>query len=201
MTEDFQKQARELIKSGEGCIRHMYLDSLGNVTIGIGNMLSEDEAVALPFIVEESGEEAAEEEIRAEYQRVRGQESNRLASYYAPYCRLVLPDHEIDRLLDEHIAQFVQGLMFDFKEYESYPLGARLGLLDMAFNLGNFGLVQKFPRFTQAAREQDWDTCSRECWRRQIQDSRNQEVKELFRSCAAPGPAGEELQQNGQTED
>ena len=52
--------------------------------------------------------------------------------------------------------------------------------MDMAFNLGNVGLVRKFPTFTRAARAKDWLTCARECQRRGIGDRRNEQTRQLF---------------------
>jgi len=97
----------------------------------------------------------------------------------------VLPDAEIDALLDRRIAEFEAGLRHDFDGFDSYPERARLGLLDMAFNLGNNGLVTKFPSFTAAARAGDWAKCAAECRRNGISATRNEEVKKLFEDEAA----------------
>ena len=90
----------------------------------------------------------------------------------------------IDELLDKRIFAFESGLRRDFPDYDDYPEEVKLGLMDMAFNLGNSGLVNKFPSFTRAAREKDWAGCAKECHRNGIADSRNQEVEDLFTSVA-----------------
>ena len=54
--------------------------------------------------------------------------------------------------------------------------------MDMAFNLGNKGLVSKFPSFTRAAREKNWAKCAEECRRNGISKARNDEVRHLFES-------------------
>ncbi len=65
--DGFEAGRRELIKNGEGCISHMYLDTVGKVTVGVGNMLpTADAATALPFIRTGSGNNATENEIRAD---------------------------------------------------------------------------------------------------------------------------------------
>ena len=76
--------------------------------------------------------------------------------------------------------EFEEGLQSNFQEYGSYPDEIRLGLIDMAFNLGNAGLVDKFPIFTKAARVKDWATCANECRREGIGDHRNEMTKKLF---------------------
>ncbi|GIT20856.1 MAG: hypothetical protein CM1200mP40_05380 [Gammaproteobacteria bacterium] len=39
MSEKFRDKVRILIKEGEGCVAHMYLNTVGKVTVGVGNML------------------------------------------------------------------------------------------------------------------------------------------------------------------
>ena len=57
--DNFVIQRRALIKRGEGCISHMYLDTVGKVTVGVGNMLPTAEAaVELPFIDRDTGASA-----------------------------------------------------------------------------------------------------------------------------------------------
>lgn len=162
----------------------MYLDVVGKVTVGVGNMSpNADSAAELAFVHADSNERAPESLIREQFAKVAEQEEGHSASHYAQYTTIRLDDDEIDQLLDARLDAFESGLERDFDGYDSFPEAAKLGLMDMAFNLGNRGLVEKFPTFTRAARGQDWGTCAEECKRSQIQDSRNEEVKELFLSC------------------
>lgn len=39
MDEELKMKIRQLIKAGEGCIEHMYLNTVGKVTVGVDNML------------------------------------------------------------------------------------------------------------------------------------------------------------------
>ena len=79
--DSFEAGRRELIKNGEGCISHMYLDTVGKVTVGVGNMLpTADAATALPFIQTGSGNNATDNEIRADYNNVAAQASGKLAA-------------------------------------------------------------------------------------------------------------------------
>ena len=187
MSEAFREKARELIKAGEGCIQHMYLDTVGKVTVGVGNMLPNAAAATqLPFIHADDLTEASDEEIRTEFDLVSTQTAGLLASKYKSFTKLMLSEPAIDDLLDERIDGFESQLKIDFPNYESCPEPARLGMLDMAFNLGNAGLVNKFPSFTRAARQENWSECELQCNRRGIAESRNNEVKGLFQACVAP---------------
>lgn len=186
MADDhFTSERRELIKRGEGCITHMYLDTVGKVTVGVGNMLpSADAAAELPFHNRETGEAASADEIRREYETVARQEKGRAAPSYKQFTRLDLDEDSIHELLDSRIADFESGLRRDFPDYDSYPDPARLSLMDMAFNLGNSGLVNKFPSFTRAARAGDWAGCAAECERPQLSAERNNEIRSLLESIA-----------------
>lgn len=185
MSDKFRDKVRELIKEGEGCISHMYLDTVGKVTVGVGNMLNKpSSAAALPFILEENREKATPELIEEEFELVNSQTPGKVAKYYKQFTKLILSEHEINQLLDVRLDKFESKLKIDFPKYDSYPEDAKLGLIDMAYNLGNKGLVSKFPTFTNAARKGDWLTCANECRRKQLQDSRNELVKSLFLRCA-----------------
>lgn len=185
-SKELVARSRELIKAGEGSVPHMYLDTVGKVTIGVGNMLPDAKAATkLPFVVGESGEAATDEEIVAEFERIAAQEPGLPAGRYKQHTRLLLTDDAINALLDKRLSRFKSRLRNDFEGFDSFPLDAQLGLIDMAFNLGKHGLVNKFPSFTKAARKQDWRKCADECRRKQVQDSRNQEVKALFLACVA----------------
>ena len=180
---DFTEALRKLIRRGEGSIPYMYLDTNGYVTVGVGHMMRTVAAAqALPFERRADHAPATADEITAEYTKIAalpfGQSHD--AESFEPYTTLELTSEEIDSLLDRRIAEFETGLRQDFVGFDNYPDRVRLGLMDMAFNLGNNGLVTKFPGFTAAARAQDWSKCAAECHRKGIRESRNKEVRELF---------------------
>jgi hypothetical protein len=107
----------------------------------------------------------------------------------------MLTDDELNQLLDMRLDEFEARLAKDFPRYNYYPASARLGLLDMAFNLGNWGLVNKFPSLTRAAKAEDWAECRAPCTRRGISDSRNEEVEALFEECSRLPGTGNFLHQ------
>lgn len=180
-SEYFLNKRRDLIKRGEGCISHMYLDTVGKVTVAVGNMLpTADAATTLDFIDRETKTPASEVDIRKEFELVQAQIPAKVAASYKRYTKLDLTDEFIDQLLERRIDEFESGLVRDFSNYLSFPDEARLGLIDMAFNLGNKGLLSKFPSFTRAVRAKDWHICAAECKRSGISEQRNQETRELF---------------------
>lgn len=184
MSPEFETKVIKLIKAGEGSIPHLYLDTVGKVTVGVGNMLPDAaSAQKLPFIHADDKRPATDDEISAEYALISAQEKGMVASNYKQFTTLVLTEEAIDKLLITRIRKFVKQLRLDFPDYDSYPEKARLGLIDMAFNLGNKGLVKKFPTFSRAARGNDRAACASECKRKGIGDARNDEIKHLFLDC------------------
>ena len=182
----FEEQRRSMIREGEGSISHMYLDTRGLVTVAVGQLLSTVEAAQeLGFVERDTRMSATVTQIAQDYESVKQQSDGRVASFYRQFTELDLPRAAINELLDRRIDGFEAGLRRDFPDYDGYPEKARLGLMDMAFNLGNAGLVRKFPTFTRAARAEDWATCAKECNRQGIGDRRNKEVRELFESAGA----------------
>lgn len=164
----------------------MYLDTRGFVTVAVGQLLATvEDAQELAFVHRETGAPAAAAEIAQDYHSVKQQPAGKTASFYEPFTILDLPEHEIDGLLNQRIEDFEAGLRADFPDFGGYPEAARLGLMDMVFNLGNDGLVNKFPTFTQAARTHNWTICARECHRRGISDERNEMTAKLFEEAAA----------------
>ena len=163
----------------------MYLDTVGKVTVGVGNMLPSIEAAhALPFIHADDKQAAYADEVGAEFELVSAQKKGMLAKNYKKFTRLILTDDYIDKLLEIRLGKFEKQLRIDFPDYDQYPEKARMGLVDMAFNLGNKGLVSKFPTFSKGARKRDWLACAAECKRQGISDTRNEEVASLFLECA-----------------
>ena len=68
MSEKFRDKVREMIKEGEGCVPHMYLDTVGKVTVGVGNMLKKASSAAnLPFVLEATGAVASNEQVEVEF--------------------------------------------------------------------------------------------------------------------------------------
>ena len=173
--DDFKKA----IKVSEGNIPHMYLDSNGFVTVGVGNLLaSVADAQALAFVNRKTQKPATNDEIKADFEAVKKQPKNLIASHYKSFTALDLPQKDIDKLLDGRIDGFKKELKQKFPKFDSYPMTAQFALLDMAFNLGTNGLVTKFPSFKKAVEAEDWDKAAKESHRAApVSATRNATVK------------------------
>jgi GH24 family phage-related lysozyme (muramidase) len=169
---------RAEIKTSEGSISHMYLDTVGKVTVGVGNMLPNVAAAeALPFVVRRTKKKASKDQIKTDFEAVCEAPKGLMASRYKANTKLDLLDQEINELLDERIATFKRELKLKFPTFETYPITVQFALTDMAFNLGTNGLVTKFPSFVRAIKAKDWMKAAQESNRPQVNKHRNETVK------------------------
>lgn len=177
---------KQMLSENEGRIPHMYLDTVGRVTLAIGHMIpAVVEAQKLTLQVRASGQTATAAQIADDFNRVLAQAPGMVAARYQPFTTIEMTDEQIDRLLNQDIAVMEAGVRQQFAGYDSYPEPAQDALLDMAFNLGVTGLVTKFPKLKAGAEAQNWNTCAAECRRNGISDARNQKTRDLFLQAAA----------------
>jgi GH24 family phage-related lysozyme (muramidase) len=157
----------------EGIVPHLYLDTRGNVTCGVGFLVPNKEALDRyewqPDVLT----------ARGDYDRVRASAPAHAAAYYAGLCHATLTAATMRAHFDAHVttvvAQIAQWRL------DTVPRAARVALVDMAFNLGVGGL-SKYVRLRTAVLARDWATAALECSRKGIQQSRNDATRDLFLS-------------------
>lgn len=177
---------RNNIERYEGKVEHMYLDSRGFVTVGIGHLLStENDAQKLPF-KKVSGEQATVEEIQAEFTALTQQTANHVASYYKKFTSLSLSNEAMDALTDKHIDSFYKELTVVYDGFDDFPSTVKLALFDLIFNLGMTGLRKKWPKLNACIASRDWLSAAENCRRKGIADERNEYVKGLLECSASP---------------
>jgi len=171
----------------EGDVRHMYLDSVGELTIGVGHLVRDLEAaLELNLVVGKTGAIATKEQITTDYEKVK--ESwvpNTAARYYKKYTQLIMTKVEVNRLTNNHIRKFYNELKRLFPDFDEYPTEVRLGLLDMIFNLGMTALKRDWPKLNKAVNAKDWAKAAAESNRPELGDLRNSYVRGLFEAAAA----------------
>lgn len=155
----------------EGRVNHMYLDSKGNVTVAVGQMLADlAAAYKLPFKKRGMGQDfpANEEEIAEDFNRVKASSVGHRAAYYHQNgVSLYLEDEDMDKQLRSFLAREDETLRKHFAKYDQWPDAAKLAFLDMGYNLGPIRLFGEYPRMNTAAASDppQWLTCAAECGR------------------------------------
>ena len=146
----------------EGEVPWMYLDVLGLVTIGIGNLIDPIQtAMNLPFI-REDGSPADRAEIAAEWLRIKNHPTAARQGHRATEHVAKL------RLLDDGVYSLVQGKLHQhdvylrgrFPDFADWPADAQLATHSMAWACGP---AFAFPLLATALRDGDFTTAASEC--------------------------------------
>ncbi len=169
------------LRQHEGVVPHLYLDTLGLVTCGVGHLIPSPDAMAGIEMVRKDGTAATPEEKIAEWNLVKGLKAAMLPKYYEDRTTLRMTPAAIDGLQDADVAGFRSSLAHRLSGFSEFPAPAQEALLDMAFQLGAGGLMSKFPHLALAAKARDWQACAEQCHRAGIQEWRNTATADLFR--------------------
>lgn len=179
------------LRGFEGCVAWMYLDSVGNVTCGVGIMLpTAERACQLPFHPASDPQAADAELIAAEWRRVKAMMPNRLPGYYRIPASLELEQAEMDALTLGHLRQNETELRGLFTGYDGFPDSAKMALLDMCFNLGIGTLTREYPNLQKAVEAGDWLRAAAECGRKGIAAERNDWAASQFKEAASTPAIG-----------
>ena len=169
----------------EGRCAWPYLDTEGNVTIGVGCMVP-----SLPAFeaLRWEGGMGSTALAQGEWDNLRASRAGMRAQAYETVTVLRLPDIEIDALRDARINAAEVSLVHSVPGISTMPQAAKQGLIDMSWNMGMAKLHSQFfetgRKFGPAVLRGDWGTAAAECARRDIQPSRNQYTSALFYSLA-----------------
>jgi len=164
----------------EGTVPWMYLDTKSNVTVGCGlEVPNTGVACSLPFQLQ-SGGAALEDDVIADFRRVKALAPGKLPGFYHSDASPVLVKAYILVMLRKRIVADDSTLRTAFVGWDSFPCEVKQALLDMEYNLGEAGLLRKYPMMDSAVRRGDWATASLQCFRHGISVERNEWTKNLF---------------------
>jgi GH24 family phage-related lysozyme (muramidase) len=179
----------------EGIVPWMYLDTKGFVTVAVGELLANPaSAIALAF-VDAHNQPCAPDAIQSEYARVSALPPGKYpAAFYRSPASPTLPHPAIDALLLRHLTFFDTQLGERFAGYPAFPDPAKLGLLDMIYNLGVTGLFKGYPTLMSYVQSQNWAGAATQCHRNGPSPQRNDWTRQQFLDAAAsvstPGNPG-----------
>jgi hypothetical protein len=157
----------------EGRIPYMYLDVLGLVTVGVGNLVDPVSiAQALPFRFKNNpgiaapASAATPDQIAAEWQRLKNDPTLKTRGHLAcePITQLELSADAIDDLILDRVTKneaFLKSQQW-FQSFDTWPADAQLGLLSMAWAMGPGGPAG-FPHFRAACQGLDFSVAATEC--------------------------------------
>ncbi len=187
LTATEKRNLRKKLEAYEGKIEHMYKDTKGFITVGIGHLLKDLAAAqAIDFIHQSTDKKATKDEIKIDFESVKKSPAKLHASHYKKYTILELTSLTIDNLTDKHIDTFERELkrLYGAAEFRSFPSEVKLALFDMIFNLGMTRLRQRFPKFNKSIKAKDWNEAAKESNRPNVGLARNKYVKDLLSKSA-----------------
>lgn len=176
----------------EGKFNHLYLDTKGKVTVGVGHLVANRVAISIVTLYKKNKlptQLATLSEKQAEYDTITKLPwGNRYgAATFKPHTNLIMKDADINLLLDKHINSFYRELSNIYKKTNGYPddfdklhKNVQLALFDMIFNLGATKIISSFPSFNKALKANDWKKAAIESNRPDVSPTRNQYVKLLL---------------------
>ncbi len=160
-TPALSAQLMRQLEQQEGRINHMYRDTRGFITVGVGHLLPYPHtATRLAFVHKDSGQPASDADICSEFRHLLTRPYGQHLSTHSfrPHTRLVLPEPLIDALTRQHIKTFTEelGNLYGQAELAAMPERVQLALYDMIFNLGLPKLKHGFPRFNEHIHNGNW---------------------------------------------
>jgi len=134
LSERELKIFRHKLGEYESAIPHMYLDSKGQVTVGVGHLIADVQSAQELSFITSKGIKATAKEIQIDFEAVKMQPGNRLASYYKQFTNLQLSAQEIDKLTNEHVDTFYKEIKQIYAGFDIFPSEAKLALLDLIYD-------------------------------------------------------------------
>lgn len=154
----------------EGVVPWMYLDIMGYVTVGVGNLLpNEAAAAALPFYQNNDETDLADDATKRQaFNDVKARQDLRQRGHraYESLTNLRLSDQSTRQLVDDKLMSNWAYVYRSFPQLDDWPADAQLGLMSMAWALGP-AFPPQWPKFATACRAQDFELAAAECTMRE----------------------------------
>jgi len=144
----------------EDFVPHMYRDSNGHVTVGIGQLLpTANDAKQLTFTRRGTNIKASAQEVELDFNNVKNApvSNNSVAAAYLRFTKLEFTERRAEQLALIRMRDFVKLLRSTyFPEFDTYPVLVKMGLLDLAYNRGARGARDNYPEFAAAMDRRNW---------------------------------------------
>ncbi len=176
------REIRAFQEPFEGRFDHMYLDTVGLVTVGIGCMIpSAAAAREIPFMSLGLARPADPEVVAADWARVKSAPPKMLAKRYAPYTSVRLTDKAIDDLHAKAVSIHVGILAANVHGFADMPWPVQKALFELEFSMG-WQRLTGFVKMFAAINAGDYVTAAAESGRTTVKPERNEAVASWFRS-------------------
>lgn len=194
--KDIRAAFVEHAKGAEDFIPHMYQDVERHVTVGYGHLIgNEGEALRLQsrFSLKPGAAPGLDlkDAIKKDFAAVKDfLVPNPAPSDFVDITLVEISRADAAMLLEEDVGNALDDARRLFPAFGTYPHGAKLGILDMLFNLGRPRFIEQFVILKRAVEVRDWRSASRESHRltEQVGEARNRIVRDWFLDALAEEP-------------
>ncbi len=184
-------QVFDFIKEHEGgIVPAPYLDTTGNVTVGIGHRVPNAQAMTKLPLVNPLGHDVSDEVKRQAFDAVYGlrekqEYHNKIAKKFPSPYKVRLPDSEAVRIAKEYINNEWPLVQHKFNGFDTYHPKAQMAVMDIQYNIGNKNFSQeKWLKFYDAMARRDYESAAVESHRKDVGQNRNEEVRKLLLEAA-----------------
>jgi hypothetical protein len=175
MYPSVMKALRAMCGESEGNIPFMYLDVRALVTVGIGHLLTLEDAKGRPFTKKADGSSVKIEEIEEEWKLVNSRKDLAAKGHKAfeEITKLQIASGEVREQMFRNDITSKEAVIKrdkDFKDYEGWPADAQIAILSMFFAMGNVGVFDKkkgemtWKNFRAAVKAKNFDAAAAECF-------------------------------------
>ncbi len=195
-------RVKNRLRRHEGWVNHMYLDTKGNVTVGVGFLLPRSSEVGF---YSWRTKDRSKGSVPLAYAKVEWNTVNRLpygqgikASTFDKKTTIELSDATIGSVLTKKLATLRDDLRRVFAldseddegniiargvDFDELPTTVQEAMLDLGWNVKGFQEANVFPKMKIAIKRGDWRTAAVESHRATpIPETRNAEIYELIES-------------------
>lgn len=190
------------IEKYEGRIPHLYLDTVGKLTVGIGHMVPNKVAMNTIAMYKKSADNnllvlATAAEKHAEYDAIKKQPFGRShgAASFKKHTTLIMKDVDINAQRDKHIQSFYKELTGYYttangfiRKFDAMPTEVQKALFDMVFNLGITKLKNQYVKFNGFIKSEKWNDVAKQSNRVGISPIRNRYVLDLLKAAHNKNP-------------
>lgn len=190
--ERLLREAAERLKDPkfEGFIPHIYLDTKGKITTGVGALVDDEDAfLAVDWLVDgkRPATVAEKKAAYARFQDLKRQEKfgqKYGAGYYKDKSRLQVSEEYALQRMNEHLQNDLKKLREGIDGFDKLPYPLKEVLLDIRYNTGAVS-PEKWPRLRNGIHEKNLTKIYHNVNRLKIQAKRNQWAKERIKAISA----------------
>ncbi len=153
-------------------VPYMYLDDDNNVAVGIGTLLEKaQEAKDLSFVERGTNNPAHDNHKINAFDKVKNSGlAGRLYTVFEPLTSIEISEADAIAKAWKDARVFIEELKMQsfIREFGTFPVTAKMSLLDMIYTLGLTNLLAIFKVFNPAVRRRDWRIAANESSRSSV---------------------------------